>query len=161
MAWQTEITRIVRAIINDLSEPYTHCGGRLEELIVIAAQLTKNEVDFDVVYTTNIGTVSISPDPTLTASRDDNFINLIALKASCLILTGELKLAGASNIRVTDAGASVDLGGQYLSLKDLAGRICGDYMAAKTAYKMGNLSGMKVILTPYTAPNVSGGIYFE
>jgi hypothetical protein len=159
MSWQNEITRIVRAIINDL-DATTYCSSRLEEMIVIAAQLTKNEVELDVTYTTNIGTVTISPDPTNSGSRDDNFINLVALKTACLILNGEVKLAAGGNIRVTDAGASVDLSGQYEATKELAGNICKAYIDAKAAYRMGNLAGIKAILTPYTSSYVNGGIYF-
>lgn len=161
MAWQTEIVRIVRAIINDLTEPETYCSTKIEELIVIAAQLTKNEIETSTTYTTNISTVSISPDPTASSSRDDAFINLISLKTACLILNGEVKLAGAGNIKVSDASASVDFSGQYSALKDLAGGVCKGYADAKAAYMMGNLNGIKAILTPYTSSYVTGGHYFS
>lgn len=159
MSWQTEITRIVRAIINDLTEPYTYCDEKLEELIVIAAQLTKNELDFDTIYTINVGELIISPDPT--EVRDDAFINLVSLKTACLILNGETKLAAGRNIKVTDAGASVDFGGEFISLQKFAENICGSYKEAKLQYMLGNVNTIKAILTPYTSSNVNGGIYFE
>lgn len=159
MAWRTEMVRIVRALINDLSDPYTYCDSRVEELIVIAAQLTKNEVDFATTYTINIGTMSISPDPT--TDRDDAFISLVSLKAACLILSGEAKLASANNVKIVDAGAQVDFSGAADTASKIASTACKNYEQGKLAYMLGNLNGIKAILTPYTSPNAEGGIYFS
>ncbi len=159
MSWQTEIPTIVRAIVGDLTEPYTYCASKLEELIVIAAQLTKNELDFATTYTMSISGLTISPDPT--TDRDDAFINLTALKTACLILTGETKLAAGRGIRVTDAGASIDLSGEFNNTQKVAESICKAYQNGKLQYMLGNLNGIKAILTPYTSPNITGGIYFE
>lgn len=159
MSWQIEISAIVRAITGDLTEPYTYCQEKLEELIVIAAQLTRNELDFDTTYTISISELSISPDPT--TDRDDAFINLVALKTACLILTGEMKLAAGRGIKVTDAGASIDLTGEYNNTKQVTESICKSYQEGKLQYMLGNLNGIKAILTPYTSPNITGGIYFS
>ena len=48
MAWQNEMSIIVRHLINDLdSSSYTFTDSRVEESILVAAQLVLIEIDFD------------------------------------------------------------------------------------------------------------------
>ena len=48
MAWQNEMTLIVRHLVNDLdSSDYTFTDSRLEESILVSAQLSFLEVDFE------------------------------------------------------------------------------------------------------------------
>ena len=47
MAWQSEMVRIVRHLINDLdSTNYSFTDDRLEELILVASQLVLTTLDF-------------------------------------------------------------------------------------------------------------------
>jgi hypothetical protein len=47
MAWQNELTIIVRHIIGDLdSDNYSFSDSRIEESILVAAQLIHNEMEF-------------------------------------------------------------------------------------------------------------------
>ena len=48
MAWQNEMTLIVRHLINDLdSSDYTFVDSRLEEAVLVSAQLSLLEIDFE------------------------------------------------------------------------------------------------------------------
>ena len=61
MAWQTEMTRILRYMLNDLdSASYAYSDDRLEETIIVAAQLVLHEIDFDKDYTVDVGALTLS-----------------------------------------------------------------------------------------------------
>jgi len=81
MAWQNELTIIVRHIIGDLdSDNYSFSDGRIEESILVAAQLIHNEMEFLVEYNIEVDNGSLTPDPTTTpvgsSNKDDDFIAL-------------------------------------------------------------------------------------
>ena len=66
MAWQNEMVRIVRHLINDLdSSNYTFTDDRMEESILVSAQLLLKEVDFDNTYTIDTDALDMSPAPPL------------------------------------------------------------------------------------------------
>ena len=72
MAWQNEMSIIVRHLINDLdSSSYTFTDSRVEESILVAAQLVLIEIDFDKSYTIDVDASSISPDPTTSGDKDN------------------------------------------------------------------------------------------
>ena len=51
MAWQSEMVRIVRHLINDLdSTNYSFTDDRLEELILVASQLVLTTLDFTNLF---------------------------------------------------------------------------------------------------------------
>ena len=81
MVWQTEMVRIVRHLINDI-DAASYADDRLEETILVSAQLVLHEIDFDNTYTVDVDGLSLSPDPTGLANKDNAFINLICLKSS-------------------------------------------------------------------------------
>lgn len=145
--WETESVIILRGLINDMGPTYTYEDSRLIDLIVIAARLINSECDFATTYTINIEQCSISPDPG--SDNDDMFINLACLKAACLILGGEVKILAGSSFEIRDGSAMISAKGAYEATKGLYDRYCDDYAQAKLEYKAGNLSSVKVILTPY------------
>ena len=68
MTWQNEMTLIVRHLIHDLdSSNYTFVDDRLEESILVSAQLVLHEIDFEKTYTVDVDSSTLSPDPTLAA----------------------------------------------------------------------------------------------
>ena len=92
MAWQNEMTLIVRHLINDLdSSDYTFVDSRLEEAVLVSAQLSLLEIDFEKTYTIDVDSVSLSPDPTNASDKDDSFINIVCLRTArmliCLLYT--------------------------------------------------------------------------
>lgn len=159
MSWQIEMTTIVRNIINDTAKSPTYTDIKIQELIVVAAQLIKREIDFENTYTMDVTELSIAPDPT-TPYRDDGFINLVSLKCALMMLASELKTYAAQSIRVSDASSSIDMSGAYRASKDLYDTLSEDYQAAKFAYQAGNLNAIRAILTPYTQTTSGGGFIF-
>ena len=51
MAWQNEMSIILRHLVNDLdSSSYTFSDDRIEETILVASQLVLHEMDFESTY---------------------------------------------------------------------------------------------------------------
>ena len=65
MSWQNEMTLIVRHLINDLdSSDYTFTDTRLEEAVLVSAQLASLEIDFENTYTIDVDSSSLTTDTT-------------------------------------------------------------------------------------------------
>ena len=145
--WETEGVIILRGLINDMGPTYTYEDSRLIDILLISSRLINISSDFETTYTIDIEAGTISPDPG--SENDDMFINLMCLKAACLILGGEVKLLAASSYEVRDGSAMVSAKGAYTATKELFDKYCDDFDQAKFEFKAGNLSRVKAILTPY------------
>lgn len=113
MAWQTEMTTILRTMVNDTSTTPTYTDERLQGCIVVAARLVEMELDFSNVYSGDVVAVDITPDPTDSTSvpptRDENFINLTCCKAASIIDRGSAMAAASQAILVKDSASVIDL----------------------------------------------------
>src|SRR5688572_14708601 len=108
MAWESEIPLMIRHLIDDLGTSPTYTDDRLEELTIIAAQMINAEVDLYVTYTLDVDNLIFTPDPTV-SPRDEPFINLILLKAACIIDQAEARKAAGQGIAIQDGTSSIDL----------------------------------------------------
>jgi len=159
MAWQNEMVRIVRHLINDLdSSNYTFTDDRLEESVLVASQLLLKEVDFDNVYTIDTDALDMSPDPTTLETKDDAFINLACLKATCIILGSEVRTNSLNAIVVKDGPSSIDMRGISAGLHMLYRDMCDKYDHYIMQWKAGNSIAGQAILSPYSPGgyNVNG-----
>jgi hypothetical protein len=148
--WETEMVRLLRHLINDLdSSDETYDQDRLEETILVSAQLLQEEVDWSKTYTVELDQHSLSPDPAQ-STKDDAFINLVCLKAAVIILTGEAKKLAGQSYRVVDGPSSIDVRGAYDGIKEMLDSYKDDLAIAVAQYKMGNSKAGEAILTPYT-----------
>ena len=117
MPWQNEMKVIVRHLVNDLdSSDYTFTDSRLEEAVLVSAQLASLEIDFDNTYAIDVDSVSLSPDPT-SGNKDDSFINLVCLKTAQMLLGSELKTHSLNAISLKDGPSALDLRGIVSVLK--------------------------------------------
>lgn len=149
MAWQTEITQIVRNIIGDidLSSP-TYTDERIQEIILVSAQLLSTEVDFAQTYTIDVDELSLTPDPT-TPTKDDGFINLVALRSACIIANSEFRTAANNAYNFADGPAKIDGRDVAESLYKNAQTICESFEKTKKSYKAGNNNAGAIIVGPY------------
>jgi len=156
MAWQDDMVTMLRVVIDDTGNNPSYSNSRLEEVIVVAAHLTKKDVDFDNDYIVNIQDVSLSPDPV--TSKDYSFVNLVILKAGCVLANSEFKTDGARAISVRDGSAAVDQRGVADAKKSWRDMICSDYDKAEREYRMGNSQAGEAIISPYrhTSENYGG-----
>ena len=158
MAWQNEMVRIVRHLINDLdSSNYTFTDDRLEESALVAAQLLLKEVDFDNTYTVDTDALDMSPAPTTLATKDDAFINLVCLKSACVILGSEVRTNSLNAIVVKDGPSSIDMRGIAAGLNNIYKDMCAKYDHYVMQWKAGNSIAGQAILSPYSpaSDNVS------
>ena len=149
MPWQNEMKVIVRHLVNDLdSSDYTFTDSRLEEAVLVSAQLASLEIDFDNTYAIDVDSVSLSPDPT-SGNKDDSFINLACLKTAQMLLGSELKTHSLNAISLKDGPSALDLRGIVSGLKILFDDINKKYEEATTQYKLNGVVG-QAILGPYS-----------
>lgn len=152
MTWQTEITPIVRYLVNDVGSG-VYSDNRLQETIVIAAQLMVYDVNFDKDYTISVNNGTISPDPT-DETRDDAFINLAAMKASCIILQGEIGTKANQAFKITDGPSTIDTGQSVLFTQKRLDDICGKYEKYRKQYLLGTAKNSACVIGPYTNESV-------
>ena len=152
MTWQTEMTPILRFLINDLdSSNYTYADSRLQQSLLVGAQLVSTELTFNKSYEINVAASSLTPDPT-TAPRDDSFINLVCLKSAVIIYGGELRLAGGKSMKVVDGPSQIDTSAMYGNYSKLYQSAMEAYNRARVNYVAGNSIGGQCVSTPFTYP---------
>ncbi len=147
--WNSEMSTIVRYLVNDtdLQNP-SYPDERIETTILVAAQLVSTEVDFEQSYSINVEQCLLSPDPTQGSDKDDGFINLVSLKAACIIIGSEYKTHSLSAIRVSDGPSSIDMNGVASNFRQLYESLCEKYESVKLAFASNNNVG-EAILSPY------------
>ena len=153
MAWNSEIVLMVRHLIGDLCGT-DYSDDRLEETILVAAQLLIVEESLGFDYTIDVDAVTLTPDPT-ESPRDSIFIALVTLKAVCIISNGVLRTKAAlSGLRIKDGMGEIETRGLFDSWLKIAQDACKTYEDAKFQLAMGNYQNAKAILTPFSGPNV-------
>lgn len=156
MSWQNEMVRIVRYLIDDIdSTSYDDC--RLEETLLVSAQLQSSAIDFNNDYTVDVDNLLLSPDPTETTPKDDWFINIVCVQAACIILNSEAKTLAAQAYLIKDGPSSIEMGGAYRAIKSIAKDMCCKLSQMIMQYKAGDSVGGLAILTPYTQDRVASG----
>ena len=159
MYWESEMVTIVRHLIDDYvadgdESSATYKDNRLEETILVAAQLSQTEgINFSKTYTVDADACTLTPDPT-DGTKDNAFINLVSLKAACIILSSEYRTSASQGIKIVDGPSTLDLTGKSTSLKDLSQRMCERYEDAKTEYNLNGVLG-QAVLTPYNTNSVA------
>lgn len=152
MAWQNEMVPMLRNIINDVDEDnYTYTDTRLEELLVVAAQLVVVDItNLSVTYTIDVTQFTISPDPT--ATRDNTFINFVVLKAACMSDQALYRSkALAAGIRARCGPVVMDTMKHMQGFKDLINiGPCKAYETLKFQEAFGN-SHVQAILSPFVS----------
>ena len=154
MAWQAEMGTLLRVLLNDLVIPYQFSDQRLYQAITASAQLVLSEMQFMLVYTADMQSLSIDPDPTDrdTMTREDNFINLVCLKAACITERGEARNAVRQGISIRDGSSAIDLRGPLQGrLALLKQGYCQAYEDVKMEYKTGRVGVVAgaSIMTPF------------
>ena len=153
MYWQAEFITLLRVLIDDLSSPQTYNDKRLTQVLAVAAQLVTNELNFPSKFRVDIQALTIEPSPVdRESTRDENFINLVSIKAACLIDRGETRKSVGQGIAIRDGSSSIDLRGSMDGrLKLLEKGWCAVYDDTKLEYQAnrnGTIAGA-AIMTPF------------
>jgi hypothetical protein len=114
MAWQDEMTEVLRVMLNDLSSTPEFADEALQRVLVVAAGQVTVAMKFSQVFVADRVNRDITPDPTddIGGTRDESFINLVTLKAGAIIDRGAARLAATQGIVIRDGSSMVDLRGQ-------------------------------------------------
>lgn len=147
MAWTKDLVLFVRSLIGDL-DATKYDNDRIKQVIAIAA-FQINSSNFVNSYTIDIGAVTISPDPTIELDKD--FCNLVAYKAACIIVGGEVKNMANQAISYKEGPNSLDLTTAAQATKALYDDLCKKYSDMSTDFAMEQSSeGGHAILGPYS-----------
>lgn len=145
MAWDDEMITIIRGLLQDyptptdvdgVEDPPKYSDDRLSELLLIAAQNVTAQVTFTQTYVVNIPNLTLRPDPTnrgnasTASTRDDAFINLVTLKAACLIATAEVREFTSQGISLRDVSSAISLQRSPASLQLMQKTYCQAYSDA-------------------------------
>jgi len=158
------MTTVVRHLINDVdSSNYTFSTDRVETTILVAAQLLIMNVDFNNTYDINVEASTLSPDPTDSGTKDDPFIALACLRASCIIVGSEIRKESGNAISIKDGPSAIDLRGVTSTLTVLYQDLCKKYDEALIDYRAGNSVSGQSILGPYSPGSdyVRRGMYSD
>lgn len=165
MAWDDEMVAIVRGLIQDYADPDTgdpptYTDDRLSTIILIAGQHVQARVGTAASYKINVADVTITPDPTARANRDESFINLASLKAACILVNAEVRQFTAQGISVRDGTSAVSLSRSPASLSLMQKTYCSEYENALYIYQMNGANGGVVgeaVVGPVKAWYYGGG----
>ena len=120
MAWQTEMTTLLRYVINDTdATSYEFTDSRLQTLIVSSA------------------------------ANDNGFINLVVLKSACMLADGEYRTASNKGIVIRDGPSSVDARALIASKQQIASDSCAKYEKAELEFRLGNSNAGEAIIGPH------------
>jgi hypothetical protein len=153
MAWNDVMVTMLRMMIDDVdSTAYKYDDERLEKQLLLSAQLIQTgELEFTVAYTINIPSITLSPDPV--TENDNAFINLVTLKAACLLDMAEARIAAEQGIDISDVGSRIALSGRATNklalLKAGSGGFCDAYKQAKKEFVLGSMSPGMAIVSPF------------
>lgn len=151
MSWQGQMGTIVRHLINDLDPSnYKFTDSRIETSILVAAQLTLMNVDFNNIYSINVESCLLSPDPTDAPTKDDPFITLVCLRTACIIIGSEIRSESGNAISIKDGPSAIDLRGVSQTLTVLYQDLCNKYDKLLLEYRAGNSVAGQSILGPYS-----------
>lgn len=154
--WKSEMPRILRYLINDLDQSaYTYTIDRLQETILVSAQLVQRELTFIQTYSVDVDELELSPDPT-EGTRDEPFINLVILKAACLIDHWVFRTqARTAGMMVKDGQSSIDtrdnLKGFETILKEGP---CKAYQTAKLEFQFNDNGAGRMVTGAVSSPNI-------
>ena len=148
MSWQTEMTSLLRYVVND-SDPddMEYSDDRLQRAILSAAQLTFGVVDFPRTYEINVSSSGITPDPT--SENDTSFINLVVLKAACILAIGDFNSSVDHGVVIRDGPSMIDARPLVSSKKQIMDEYCQQYDEAELDFRLGNSNAGEAIIGPH------------
>lgn len=150
MSWQGQISTIVRHLINDLDDTnYKYSDSRIEKSILVGSFLVLNDAEFINAYLINVEQCSLSPDPTDSATKDDAFVALVALKTSTILIGSEVRSEASNAISIKDGPSAIDLRGVASTLILLYKDLSEKYDNLLLDYRAGGSIGGQAILGPY------------
>lgn len=155
--WKDDMVITLRVIIDDLSDTPSNSDESLQQILVVAAKLTSEAINFNTDYTISVSPPSITPDP----SSDESFVTLVCLKAACLMSRAEQKNRARKGIMIKDGPSNIDGRGAADATARWADTVCADYAKAESSYAAGNGATGQAIIGPYNFTGYYRGIGYS
>lgn len=150
MAWQVDLTNLVRVLINDLGENPVYSDDRIIQILTIAARYVQFDVNLDKTYEVDSINITISPDPTEGSNKDEIFNCLLGLKAACIIDQSTFRTKAISH------GITAALGPAKLSIANMDSYRyiieqgpCKTYAELTEHWDVQNATAISAILSPF------------
>lgn len=152
MAWQDELTTIVRVLINDVIEPYEFSNERLYQVIAVSAKYLQFDVVLNTSYTIDVVNSSISPDPTVGDTYDDVFISMVCLKAACIVDQATYRTKAAlEGVRAVLGPAALSVAGNSQAWQNIIEHgACKAYDDLVDHWDISNATVASAILGPFS-----------
>jgi len=150
MSWQTELTTMVRTLINDSIEPYQYSDERIIQTILVAGKYVQFDVVLDHSYAIDVVNLTLSPDPT--EDQDEIFLVLASLKAACLVDQGTLRSKAAmEGVRAALGPASLSVAGSAAGWEMILRHgPCKLYDDLVEHWDVSNASAIAAVLSPFS-----------
>ncbi len=141
----------LRVLINDLDASPTYSDARLSQALCVASQQIQVHLSFSTTYTIDYTALTITPDPTVAATRDEDFVVLAVLKAACFMDQSLMRTkAAAAGLRATLGSLSLDTSNNLDGfIKMLQLGPCANFDDMAKDYAFGNPNIMKAVLSPF------------
>lgn len=150
MCINESIVITLRAVINDLDSA-TYSDERLEQLLAVAGNFVLQDTG-STVYTVNIMSPDFTPDPV--TNNDITFINLVVVRAACMIDQGNLRVKAAlAGLEATAGPTKLSVGGDNFSAykEIIALGPCSMYTSMLEDYILGGGIVCHGILSPFVS----------
>lgn len=147
--WASESVGLLRLVIADFDQPYKYTDDRLIKLLLASGQLMQSELSFSQPYSIDISTSLLTPDPVLPATRDDGFINLMVLKAACLLAGSGIIRGSEQAIDITDNKSRINLTKKLDGVIATIKNFCDAYNSAKAQYQYKSGIAGQAVIGPY------------
>lgn len=158
MSWETNLTIMLRVLINDLNAPQKNTDPYLQQVLVTSAILVESEMDFALAYIYDVSAITIVPDPV--TAKDIIFQSLIPLKAACIVNQGQFQTALGQGIKVRDGDSAIDTTVGFRGYRDiLTLGPCQVYEQLKWKIQSTQVASIgSAVMTPFRAPNVQSNV---
>lgn len=156
ISWQISCIELLRVLIGDLDEVQIYTDAKLKRILIVAAYQVATDATFSTPFTVDLPEQSISPDP---IDTDEQFVNLMCLKAACIIDTGKAIKAAGKAVSGNDMKAvRFDLTGvAENTIKLLKEGYCKAYKEAIIDYSYGPGILGRSVMSPFRT--YARGIY--
>lgn len=151
MSWSEVMIEMTRVLIDDMGATPVNSDGNLERLLVVSAFQVVQQCSFDTTFTVDIEAQTISPDPTAEATKSDSFVNLVCLRAACILDRSQASTAAKKAFVVKDGGSHYDardVAKHRVALLEKGW--CKVYNEERLAYESGQTKvAGAVVMTPF------------
>jgi len=117
--WSDVLIIMIRNLTNDIGIVQNFTDDQIAEAAAVAAMISSREFPFKTQYAIDVVNVTISPDPTLAPTIDNDAVALWSLKAACLANQNAFYGGIGQGIKVRDDTSSVDTTGGLASYANL------------------------------------------